>query len=81
MVYRIRPLIDNQEFRGNGQGNDYWEGACEALDENGKENRQGLPRTGRVRRKFGRPPELNFLPRRLVEALHVSDCMELAKVS
>ena len=36
LVYRIRPLIDNQEFRGNGQGNDYWEGACEALDGTGK---------------------------------------------
>jgi predicted secreted hydrolase len=36
LVYRIRPLIDNQEFRGNGKGNDYWEGACEAIDGNGK---------------------------------------------
>jgi len=29
-------LIDNQEFRGNAKGNDYWEGACEALDGKGK---------------------------------------------
>ena len=36
LVYRLRPLIDNQEFRGNGKGNDYWEGACEVLDGKGK---------------------------------------------
>ena len=36
LVYRLRPLIENQEFSGNGKGNDYWEGACEALDGKGK---------------------------------------------
>ena len=30
--YRLRPLIDNQEFTGNRADNAYWEGACEVLD-------------------------------------------------
>ena len=30
--YRLRPLLDNQEFTGNRAGNAYWEGACEVLD-------------------------------------------------
>ncbi len=36
LIYRLRPLIDNQEFRGNGKDNAYWEGACEVLDGKGK---------------------------------------------
>ncbi len=34
-TYRLRPLLDEQEFRGNRAENPYWEGACEVLDENG----------------------------------------------
>ena len=30
--YRLRPLLDNQEFTGNRADNAYWEGACEVLD-------------------------------------------------
>ena len=29
--YRLRPLLDNQEFTGNRADNAYWEGACEVL--------------------------------------------------
>ena len=35
-VYRLRPLLDQQEFTGNRSDNAYWEGACEVLDEKGK---------------------------------------------
>lgn len=34
-VYQLRPLLDEQEFRGNRAENPYWEGACEVLDESG----------------------------------------------
>jgi len=34
-TYRLRPLLDEQEFRGNRENNPYWEGACEVLDESG----------------------------------------------
>ena len=30
-TYRLRPLLDNQEFTGNRADNAYWEGACEVL--------------------------------------------------
>jgi len=36
-VYRLRPLLDNQEFIGNNRGNPYWEGACAVLNEAGEE--------------------------------------------
>ena len=35
-TYRIRPLIENQEFHGNRADNAYWEGACEVLDSTNK---------------------------------------------
>jgi len=35
-VYRLRPLLDQQEFTGNRSDNAYWEGACEVLNEKGK---------------------------------------------
>lgn len=34
-VYRLRPLMDGQEFVGNDGKNAYWEGACEVLDREG----------------------------------------------
>ena len=34
--YRLRPLLDNQEFTGNRADNAYWEGACEVLDTEGR---------------------------------------------
>ena len=33
--YRLRPVLQNQEFLGNREDNAYWEGACEVLDEDG----------------------------------------------
>lgn len=30
--YRLRPIMDNQEFYGNRADNAYWEGACDVLD-------------------------------------------------
>lgn len=36
-VYRIRPLLDSQEFTGTRSDNAYWEGACEVL------NNEGVP--------------------------------------
>ena len=35
-TYRLRPLLDNQEFTGNRADNAYWEGACEVLDAEGR---------------------------------------------
>lgn len=35
-VYRLRPLLDSQEFTGNRADNAYWEGACEVLNEEGE---------------------------------------------
>ena len=35
-VYRLRPLLDAQEFTGNRSGNPYWEGACQVLDGAGR---------------------------------------------
>ena len=34
-VFRLRPLLDGQEFTGNRSDNAYWEGACEVLNERG----------------------------------------------
>ena len=34
--YRLRPLLDNQEFTGNRADNAYWEGACEVLNAKGQ---------------------------------------------
>ena len=31
-IYRLRPLLENQEFYGNRADNAYWEGACEVMD-------------------------------------------------
>ncbi len=36
-VYRLRPLMEGQEFVGNDGGNAYWEGACAVFDEEGRE--------------------------------------------
>jgi predicted secreted hydrolase len=36
-VYRIRPLLDSQEFIGSRPENPYWEGACLVLDAQGQE--------------------------------------------
>ena len=36
VVYRLRPLLRNQEFVGNRADNAYWEGACEVLNQDGK---------------------------------------------
>lgn len=36
-LYRLRPLMDEQEFVGNDGGNAYWEGACSVLDARGVE--------------------------------------------
>lgn len=36
LLYRIRPLLEEQEFSAKSGGNDYWEGACEALDGQGR---------------------------------------------
>ena len=33
-VYKLRPLLDKQEFTGNTGSNPYWEGVCEVLDGN-----------------------------------------------
>jgi predicted secreted hydrolase len=35
--YRLRPLLDAQEFIGNRSENPYWEGACLVLDASGQE--------------------------------------------
>ncbi|MBP51765.1 MAG: carotenoid 1,2-hydratase [Opitutae bacterium] len=35
LIYRLRPLLNNQEFFGNRSDNAYWEGACEVLNEEG----------------------------------------------
>ena len=35
VIYRLRPLLGNQEFVGNRADNAYWEGACEVLDQAG----------------------------------------------
>ncbi len=35
LTYRLRPLLDRQEFRGLRNNNPYWEGACEVLDGEG----------------------------------------------
>lgn len=35
-VYRLRPLLNEQEFIGNDGSNAYWEGACEVLDGEGQ---------------------------------------------
>ena len=34
-VFRLRPLLDQQEFTGNRSDNAYWEGACEVLNDRG----------------------------------------------
>ena len=34
--YRLRPLLDNQEFTGNRADNAYWEGVCEVLGADGR---------------------------------------------
>lgn len=31
-IYKLRPLLDEQEFTGNTGSNPYWEGACEVFD-------------------------------------------------
>ncbi|ADE55693.1 lipocalin-like domain-containing protein [Coraliomargarita akajimensis] len=36
MVYRLRPLMQQQEFLGMRADNAYWEGACEVLDVRGQ---------------------------------------------
>lgn len=36
-VYRLRPLLEAQEFTGNRSENPYWEGACQVLDSAGRE--------------------------------------------
>jgi len=36
-TYRLRPLIDAQEFIGNNGNNPYWEGACRVLNADGVE--------------------------------------------
>ena len=36
LLNRILPLVENQEFSGKAGGNNYWEGACEALDGQGR---------------------------------------------
>jgi len=33
-IYKLRPLLDKQEFTGNTGSNPYWEGVCEVLDGN-----------------------------------------------
>jgi hypothetical protein len=33
MTYRLRPLLDAQEFVGNRAESAYWEGACAVFDE------------------------------------------------
>ena len=35
-IFRLRPLLDEQEFTGNRSDNAYWEGACEVLNDQGK---------------------------------------------
>jgi len=35
-IYRLRPLLDGQEFIGSRPENPYWEGACEVLDTAGQ---------------------------------------------
>jgi len=35
-TYRLRPLLEDQEFTGNRADNAYWEGACEVLDTEGR---------------------------------------------
>ena len=35
-IYRLRPLLENQEFYGNRADNAYWEGACEVMDTEGQ---------------------------------------------
>ena len=35
-IFRLRPLLDQQEFTGNRSDNAYWEGACEVLNDQGK---------------------------------------------
>lgn len=35
-IYRLRPLLDAQEFTGSTGNNPYWEGACEVLDGTGQ---------------------------------------------
>ena len=58
-VYRLRPLLDQQEFTGNRSDNAYWEGACEVLNEKGKRIGMRLPRARWVWRRTGCPPQLN----------------------
>ena len=36
-TYRLRPLLDAQEFVGNNGNNPYWEGACQVFDARGNE--------------------------------------------
>lgn len=36
MLYRLKPLIEDQEFVGNRLENAYWEGACEVFGINGQ---------------------------------------------
>jgi predicted secreted hydrolase len=36
-LYRLRPLLEAQEFIGNKGENPYWEGACRVLDDAGRE--------------------------------------------
>jgi len=35
-IYRLRPLMQDQEFRGKRAQNPYWEGACEVVDRSGR---------------------------------------------
>jgi predicted secreted hydrolase len=34
--YRLRPVLDDQEFYGNRADNAYWEGACDVLNAGGQ---------------------------------------------
>lgn len=36
VIYRLKPLLDAQEFVGNRPENAYWEGACAVFDKNGR---------------------------------------------
>jgi predicted secreted hydrolase len=36
MIYRLRPLLDAQEFVGNRASNAYWEGGCAVFDGNNR---------------------------------------------
>ena len=37
LVYKLKPMIPDQEFYGNESSNPYWEGACKVFDQQNKE--------------------------------------------